>query len=77
MDVDVCSGDVAEYLEAGELRHSEEKCENTPSSIYHQIKRIELPKFKGDKKEYFSWKAAFKACIDSSHIAEEVKLVHL
>ena len=53
MDVDGCSGDVAEYLDAGNICHSEEKRENSPRSKYHQIKRIELPKFRGDKKEYF------------------------
>ena len=46
-------------------------------STYDQLKRIELPIFSGDKKGYADWKAAFTACIDSSRLPPEMKLLHL
>ena len=31
-----------------------------------QLKRIQIPKFSGDKKEYKSWWAAFSSCVDET-----------
>ena len=42
---------------------------NSPSigqDLWRQLKRVEIPKFGGDKKNYQSWKASFIACIDSA-----------
>ena len=77
LEVDLCSGEVAEYIEANEKKNEPIKYESSLNNTCNHIKRIELPKFKGEKREYFSWKAAFTACIDSSPVSGEIKLLHL
>ena len=54
---------------------------STASSIgqdlWRQLKRVQIPVFAGDKKNYQSWKAAFIACIDSALATTEYKLLQL
>ena len=54
---------------------------NTPPSIgqdlWRQLKRVQIPVFTGDKKNYQSWKASFLACIDSAPATAEYKLLQL
>ena len=38
---------------------------------------MEIPTFSGDKKNYQSWKASFKSCIDSVPATGEYKLLQL
>jgi len=45
--------------------------------VSSSMKRIEIPLFNGDKYKYFSWLAAFKACIGSSNFSPEYKLLQL
>ena len=48
---------------------------NTPPTIgqdlWRQLKRVQIPIFAGDKKNYQSWKASFLACIDSAPATAE------
>ena len=79
-EIDLCNAEVAEFFEM-----SEDVIQNSVHSIFNlasnntcdQIKRVELPKFNEDKKEYFTWTAVFMASIDSAHVTPEVKLLHL
>ena len=54
---------------------------NTPPTIgqdlWRQLKRVQIPIFAGDKKNYQSWKASFLACIDSAPATAEYKLLQL
>ena len=54
---------------------------NTPPSIgqdlWRQLKRVQIPVFTGDKKNYQSRKASFLACIDSAPATAEYKLLQL
>jgi len=45
--------------------------------IWRQLKRVSIPMFSGDKRNYESWKAAFIACIDSAPMSAEYKLLQL
>ena len=45
--------------------------------LWRQLKRVEIPKFGGEKKNYQSWKASFIACIDSAPATAEYKLLQL
>lgn len=42
--------------------------------LWRQLKRVSIPVFKGDKRNYESWKAAFLACIDQAPLTPEYKL---
>ena len=54
---------------------------NTPPTIrqdlWRQLKRMQIPVFTGEKKNYQSWKASFLACIDSAPATAEYKLLQL
>ncbi|MCU7929154.1 MAG: DUF1759 domain-containing protein, partial [Candidatus Thiodiazotropha sp. (ex Dulcina madagascariensis)] len=45
--------------------------------MWRQLKRVQIPTFSGDKKNYQSWKAAFLSCIDSAPATGEYKLLQL
>ena len=53
----------------------------TPATIGHdmwrQLKRVSIPVFSGNKKNYENWKAAFMACIDKAPATPEYKLLQL
>ena len=57
--------------------------ENTAASpsigqdLWRQLKRVQIPVFTGEKRQYQSWKAAFLACIDSAPATGEYKLLQL
>lgn len=42
-----------------------------------QLKRVAIPVFSGNKKQYVSWKAAFMACIDMAPATKAYKLLQL
>ena len=42
-----------------------------------QLKRIRIPKFSGDKKEYQSWWAAFSSCVDETNLLAQFKMLRL
>ena len=46
-------------------------------NLWKQLKRVQIPTFSGDKRNYQSWKAAFLACIDSAPATGEYKLLQL
>ena len=54
---------------------------NTPPTIgqdlWRQLKRVQIPVFTGEKKNYQSWKASFLACINSAPATAEYKLLQL
>ena len=54
---------------------------NTAPSIgqdlWRRLKRVQIPVFTGDKRQYQSWKAAFLARIDSAPATGEYKLLQL
>ena len=43
--------------------------------LWRQLKRVQIPVFSGDKRNYASWRAAFLACIDSAPATGEYKLL--
>ena len=45
--------------------------------LWKQLKRVSIPVFNGDKKNFESWKAAFQACIDQAPATPEYKLLQL
>ena len=45
--------------------------------MWKQLTRVSIPVFKGDKRSYESWKAAFIACIDQAPATPEYKLLQL
>ena len=45
--------------------------------LWKQLKRVSVPVFTGDKKNYQNWKAAFTACIDQAPATAEYKLLQL
>ena len=45
--------------------------------LWMQLKRIQIPTFSGDKKNYRNWKAAFMACVDTAPATGEYKLLQL
>ena len=49
----------------------------TGQDLWRQLKRVELPKFGRDKKNYQGWKASFIACVDSAPATSEYKLLQL
>ena len=70
--VDNCLAEAAEYCEEnpGDIN-------NQKDFMSHRLKRIEIPTFHGNKENYFYWKSAFRSCIDSSSVSDEIKLLHL
>lgn len=51
--------------------------ERPEENLWKNLKKISLPIFSGDKRQYENWAAAFSACIDKAPIAEEHKLLQL
>ncbi|XP_063441925.1 uncharacterized protein LOC134722246 [Mytilus trossulus] len=47
------------------------------SDMWKQLKRVSIPIFNGNKRNYQSWKAAFLACIDQAPATKEYKLLQL
>jgi len=47
------------------------------SDMWKQLKRVSIPVFGGDKRQYESWKASFVACIDQAPATPEYKLLQL
>ena len=77
-DVDMCLAEIMEYVdEQGSNKTRDDISALNSNESCNQIKRVELPKFEGDKSQYFNWKAIFMACIDSTSISAEIKLLHL
>ena len=45
--------------------------------LWKQLKRVSIPVFNGDKRQYDNWKSAFMACIDKAPATPEYKLLQL
>ena len=45
--------------------------------LRRQMKRVQIPTFTGDKRQYQSWRAEFLACIYSAPATGEYKLLQL
>ena len=79
LTVDNCLAEAAEYCEDRSnliLKHGTDSS-TKQDVVSSQLKRIEIPVFQGNKENYFHWKSAFKSCIDSSSVSDEIKLLHL
>ena len=77
-DVDMCLAEIMEHVdEQGSNKTRDDISALNSNESCNQIKRVELPKFEGDNSQYFNWKAIFMACIDSTSISAEIKLLHL
>ena len=60
--------------------HGPQKASNQGSigqDMWKQLKRVSIPIFRGDKRTYENWKAAFLACIDQAPATAEYKLLQL
>ena len=47
------------------------------NDLWRQLKRVSIPVFSGDKRNYENWKATFTACIDQAPATPEYKLLQL
>ena len=45
--------------------------------MWKQLKRVSIPIFRGDKRTYENWKAAFLACVDQAPAMAEYRLLKL
>ena len=45
--------------------------------MWKQLTRVSIPVFRGDKRSYGSWKAAFMACVDKAPATAMYKLLQL
>ena len=79
LSVDNCIADAAGYIEACSMETEKINRANYKNhqSIHSQLKRVEIPKFNGEKEKYFNWKLAFMSCVHTSPISDEIKLLHL
>ena len=76
--VDSCSLAVSNYKKTVNSKQTDTKAKTTNSiKVKDQIERVKLPEFSGKFEDYFTWKTAFQACIESSSLEAEVKLLHL
>ena len=53
------------------------KAPSLGQDLWRQLKRMEIPVFRGDKRMYQSWKAAFLADIDNAPATPGYKLLQL
>ena len=56
---------------------SEQSGENKGQTIFSSLKKVNLPIFSGEIREFNNWANAFSACIDKSSLSPEAKLLHL
>ena len=47
------------------------------NDLWRQLKRVSIPVFSSDKRNYDNWKATFTACIDEAPATPEYKLLQL
>eukprot|EP00117_Sycon_ciliatum_P035161 scpid83758/ scgid26711/ len=47
------------------------------SDITKNLKKVSIPTFSGNKREYDRWKAAFVVCVDKQPLSKEMKLLQL
>ena len=62
-------------LTANQLLSSTTDQLSADASLY--LKRVSVPKFSGNKKDYEAWKAAFNSCLDRGRATPEYKLLRL
>ena len=57
----------------------EPKADRTPErkKTLRTLKKITIPIFSGRVEDYFAWRAAYNACIDSAEGSKEEKMLHL
>ena len=67
--VDICSGDVLEYISEKNETNKDTIIQKTTNN---QLERIQLTKFEGKKDNYFTWKSAFDACVEATTVAIEI-----
>ena len=64
-----------------QLERPDVKKESSPQKIvqdlWRQLKRVSIPVFNGDKRNYENWKSAFNACVDQAPATSECKLLQL
>ena len=62
-------------LTANQLSSSTTDQLSADASLF--LKRVSVPKFSGNKKDYEAWKAAFNSCVDWGRATSEYKLLQL
>ena len=55
----------------------EKESERIGNDLWRQLKRVSIPIFDGDKRQYGNWKSAFTVCIDHVLATAEYKLLQL
>ena len=70
---------MAEFRSDTDVPSKGEDCEgpNIGKDMWKQLKRVSIPVFDGETKNYESWKAAFMSCIDAAPATDEYKLLQL
>ena len=55
----------------------EEIFKSSLPDVWNQLKKLSIPKFSGDVRQYEEWKTKFNTCIDKSEVADQLKLLYL
>ena len=59
-----------------EIAKEKQKVASLPV-MWNQLKKVSIPKFSGDVRQYETWMATFNACIENSNVSDQLKLLHL
>ena len=71
------SGGQANLLPTGNSQQLSSSISDQISSDSALLKRVTIPKFFGQKKNYETWKAVFYSCVDGTKASPEYKLLRL
>ena len=57
--------------------NKESSTQKIGQDLWRQLKRVSVPVFNGDKRNYENWKSAFNACVDQAPGTPEYKLLQV
>ena len=66
-----------ENLMKGDILNESHLKEKIGQDLWKQLRRVSIPVFNGDKRQYDNWKSAFMACVDKAPATPEYKLLQL
>ena len=61
----------------GDILNESHLKEKIGQDLWKQLRRVSIPVFNGDKRQYDNWKSAFIACVDKAPATPEYKLLQL
>ena len=66
-----------ENLTKGDILNKSHLKEKIGQDLWKQLRRVSIPVFNGDKRQYDNWKSAFMACVNKAPVTPEYKLLQL